>query len=61
MGAKPNLCVCMHCGKIMPREYYETTCFVKCEECQKAGKTEFLELQEFLKQKRKMLEMLQAR
>ena len=61
MGAKGNLCICACCGKIKPRNHNASTCFVKCEACQKAGKTELLELQEFLKQKRKMLEMIRAR
>ena len=59
MGSRGNLCICGYCGTIMPRTREMDTSFIKCQQCQKEGKTKLLALSLFLEKKKEWLSRLE--
>ena len=59
MGAKPNLCICCYCGKIVKRTD-EDTPYIKCHACQKIPNKKLLPLNKWHARKKLWLSKLQG-
>ena len=59
MGAKPNLNICVYCGRIS-KSRGEDTPYIKCLECQKKGNDTLLPLDKWHKRKMLWLRKLQG-